>query len=235
MIEQIHAEQVAANFIKVVNKVCETARRVGRDPKEITIVGATKSVDVERIKAAIAVGLTDIGENYVQEALRKYESIGDAVRWHFIGHLQSNKAKYVVRFCKLIQSLDRLSLAEELSKRAFQLGRTIDVLVQVNIGGEETKFGVPPSEAIELIRAVAKLEGIKVRGLMCIPPYKSDPEDVRPYFRKMMELFERIERAKIYGVSMDYLSMGMSHDYEVAIEEGANMVRIGTAIFGPRK
>lgn len=233
--EQVGIEQVAINLMNVIERVRNAARRTGRDASEIIIVGATKSVDVERIKAAIAAGLTDIGENYVQEALRKYEAIGRAVRWHFIGHLQTNKAKHAIRFCELIQSLDRLSLAEELNKRAAQLGRTVDVLVQVNIGQEETKSGVPPDELIDFIRAAAKFERIRIRGLMCIPTYKPDPEDARPYFRMMRMLFERVERAKINGVSVDYLSMGMSNDFEVAIEEGANMIRIGTAIFGPRQ
>lgn len=235
MVERVGVEQVAVNLAKVMERVRDAARRVGRDQRGIVVVGATKAVDVDRIRAAIAAGLTDIGENYIQEALRKYEIIGDAVRWHFIGHLQTNKAKHVIQFCDLIQSLDRLSLAEELNKRAAQLGRTIDVLVEVNIGQEETKFGVPPDEVVEFIRTAAKFEWIRVRGLMCIPPYKPDPEDVRPYFRRMRELYEQVERAKINRVCMDYLSMGMSNDFEVAIEEGANMVRIGTAIFGPRQ
>lgn len=234
-VAKISAREVVANFMNVVNRVCMAARRVGREASEIVIVGATKSVDVDRIRAAIAAGLSDVGENYVQEAMPKYEAIGSIVRWHFIGHLQTNKAKHVVRFFEMVQSLDRLALAEELSRRALPLGRTIDVLVQVNIGGEEAKFGVPPDEVVEFVRAAAKYKGIRIRGLMCIPPYKPDPEDVRPYFRRMRELFERIMSAKIPCVSMDYLSMGMSHDFEVAIEEGANMVRIGTAIFGPRE
>jgi len=230
----LSSQQVADRFAKVLERINSAATRVGRDPSSIIVVGATKSVDVERIKAAINAGLKHIGENYVQEAMRKYEAIGDAVKWHFIGHLQTNKAKYVVRFFEVVQSLDRISLAEELSKRALMLGRKIDVLIQVNIGAEETKFGVPPEDAIDFIKAAAKFEGIRIRGLMCIPPYKDDPEDVRPYFRKMVWLAEAVTKAKISNVSMDYLSMGMSHDFEVAIEEGANMVRIGSAIFGPR-
>ncbi|MFA4043757.1 MAG: hypothetical protein HZRFUVUK_000535 [Candidatus Fervidibacterota bacterium] len=228
-------QQVAERFASVLERINSAATRVGRDPSSIIVIGATKSVDVERIKVAISAGLKHIGENYVQEAMRKYEAIGDVVKWHFIGHLQTNKAKYVVRFFETVQSLDRISLAEELSKRALMFGRRIDVLVQVNIGAEETKFGIPPEDTVEFVKAVSKLEGIRVRGLMCIPPYKEDPEDVRPYFRRMLWLAEAVARAKIPNVSMDYLSMGMSHDFEVAIEEGANMVRIGTAIFGPRE
>lgn len=231
----ISAEQVMMNYQQVVERVHSAARRCGRDPGEIIIMGATKSVDVARIRAAIGAGLQHIGENYVQEALRKYEVIGDAVTWHFIGHLQRNKAKYVVRFCSMVHSVDRLSLAQELSKRALALGRIMDVLIEVNLGGEESKSGVPPDEAIDLIRTVATLEGIRICGLMCIPPYLPDPEDVRPYFRQLRELAERVNRVGIPKVKMEYLSMGMSHDFEVAIEEGANIVRIGTAIFGPRR
>lgn len=230
----ISAEQVIANYQRVVERVHSAARRAGRDPAEIIIMGATKAVDVNRIRAAISAGLQHIGENYVQEALRKYEVIGDAVTWHFIGHLQRNKAKYVVRFCSMVHSVDRLSLAQELSKRAVALERVMDVLIEVNLAGEESKSGVSPDKTVDLIRSVAPLEGIRIRGLMCIPPYLPDPEDVRPYFRQLRELAERINRAGIPEVEMEYLSMGMSHDFEVAIEEGANIVRIGTAIFGPR-
>ncbi len=227
-------EQVKENLAKVRERIAAAAERVGRDPSEIVLVGATKSVDVERIRAAIEAGLEHIGENYAQEAWAKYQQIGDAVTWHFIGHLQTNKAKLVVRFCRFVQSLDRLALAEELNKRAGQLGRTVDCLVEVNIGGEETKSGVPPEEVEGLIRQASQFPNIRIVGLMAIPPFLPDPEQVRPYFRRMRELFERLKNLNLPQVEMRYLSMGMSHDFEVAIEEGANMVRIGTAIFGPR-
>ena len=230
----ITPEQVKANLHQVRERVAQAARRAGRDPSEIVLVGASKSVDVERIRAAIEAGLQHIGENYAQEAWAKYQQIGDAVTWHFIGRLQTNKAKLVVRFCRFVQSLDRFALAEELDKRAKQVGRIVECLVEVNIGGEATKGGVPPEEVASFLRQVSGLTNLRVVGLMAMPPYFPDPEDVRPYFRAMAELFERLKREAPLGVEMRYLSMGMSHDFEVAIEEGANMVRVGTAIFGPR-
>lgn len=230
----ITPEQVKANLQQVRERIAQAARRAGRDPSEIVLVGASKSVEVERIRAAIEAGLQHIGENYAQEAWAKYQQIGDAVTWHFIGRLQTNKAKLVVRFCRFVQSLDRFTLAEELDKRAKQVGRVIECLVEVNIGGEATKGGVPPEEVASFLRQVSGLTNLRVVGLMAMPPYFPDPEDVRPYFRAMAELFERLKREAPLGVEMRYLSMGMSHDFEVAIEEGANMVRVGTAIFGPR-
>lgn len=227
-------DQVKENLRRVQERIAAAARRAGREPSEIVLVGASKSVDVERIRAAIEAGLQHIGENYAQEAWAKYQQIGDAVTWHFIGRLQTNKAKLVVRFCRFVQSLDRLALAEELNKRAQQVGRVVECLVEVNIGGEATKGGVPPEEVASFLRQVSGLRNLRVVGLMAMPPYFPDPEDVRPYFRAMAALFERLKRETMLGVEMCYLSMGMSHDFEVAIEEGANMVRIGTAIFGPR-
>ncbi len=227
-------EQVKENLRRVQERIAAAARRAGREPSEIVLVGASKSVDVERIRAAIEAGLQHIGENYAQEAWAKYQKIGDAVTWHFIGRLQTNKAKLVVRFCRFVQSLDRLALAEELDRRAKQVGRVIECLLEVNIGGEATKGGVPPEEVASFLRQVSGLTNLQVVGLMAMPPYFPDPEDVRPYFRAMAELFERLKREAPLGVEMRYLSMGMSHDFEVAIEEGANIVRVGTAIFGPR-
>ncbi len=227
-------EQVKENLRRVQERIAAAARRAGREPSEIVLVGASKSVDVERIRAAIEAGLQHIGENYAQEAWAKYQKIGDAVTWHFIGRLQTNKAKLVVRFCRFVQSLDRLALAEELDRRAKQVGRVIECLLEVNIGGEATKGGVPPEEVASFLRQISGLTNLQVVGLMAMPPYFPDPEDVRPYFRAMAELFERLKREAPLGVEMRYLSMGMSHDFEVAIEEGANIVRVGTAIFGPR-
>lgn len=227
-------EQVKENLTKVRERIALAAERAERNPSEIVLVGATKSVDYERINAAIEAGLEHIGENYAQEAWEKYQKIGDVVTWHFIGHLQTNKAKMVVRFCKFVQSLDRLTLAEELNKRAEQIGRVIECLVEVNIGGEKTKSGVSPDEVEQLIRQVSQFPNIQVVGLMAMPPFFPDPEQVRPYFRQMRKLFERLKGIDLPRVEMRYLSMGMSHDFEVAIEEGSNMVRIGTAIFGPR-
>ncbi len=227
-------EQVKENFRQIQERIARAAERVRRRPEEIVLVGATKSVDVPRIRAAIEAGLQHIGENYAQEAWAKYQQIGDAVTWHFIGRLQTNKAKLVVRFCRFVQSLDRLALAEELNRRAEQLGRVVECLVEVNVGDEETKGGLPPEAVEDFLKQMEPFSHLQVVGLMAMPPYLPDPEQVRPYFRRMRELFEHLQRLSFPRVEMRYLSMGMSHDFEVAIEEGANMVRIGTALFGPR-
>ncbi len=227
-------EKVKENLRQVQQRIACAAERAGRDPSEVILVGAAKAVDVERLRAAVDAGLQHIGENYAQEAWAKYQQIGDEVTWHFIGHLQTNKAKSVVRFCRFVQSLDRMALAEELSKRAGQIGREVFCLVEVNIAGEGTKGGISPDEVEGFIRKVADLPNLRIVGLMAMPPYEPDPEQVRPCFRQMGFLFERLKGLDIPKAEMRYLSMGMSHDFEVAIEEGANMVRVGTALFGPR-
>ena len=230
------AVDVAANLERVRERIERAAERAGRRPEEILLLGATKGVDVERIEAAIGAGLTDIGENYVQEARGKIERIGrDRVRWHMIGRLQRNKAKHAVRLFDVIQTVDSTKLADELEKRAAQEGRVLPVLVEVNIGREPQKAGVMPEELLRLCEHISRLPHLKLEGLMCIPPWSENPEDSRPYFAKMRELFERLKEAALPNVEMRWLSMGMSADFEIAIEEGANLVRIGTAIFGPRE
>lgn len=227
---------VAANVGRVKERIARAAERAGKRPEEILLLGASKGVDVERILAAIEAGLTDIGENYVQEAKGKIEAIGrDRVRWHMIGRLQRNKAKHAVKLFDVIQTVDSVKLADELEKRAAQVGRTIPVLVEVNIGREPQKAGVTPEELFPLCEHISKLPHLKLEGLMCIPPWSEDPEASRPYFAEMRGLFERLKEARLPNVEMRWLSMGMSADFEVAIEEGANLVRIGTAIFGPRE
>ncbi|MGC8832476.1 MAG: YggS family pyridoxal phosphate-dependent enzyme [Armatimonadota bacterium] len=220
---------IKTNIERVRERIAKAAERAGRNPSEILLVGATKQVPVERIREAITCGLTDFGENYVQEALPKIKQIGPGVRWHFIGSLQRNKAKYVVgRFC-LVHSVDSLELGLELGRRASAAGLLIPVLVEVNVGGESTKSGVAPNEALSLVEKLRSIQGISVRGLMGIPPPTADPEQARPYFRTLKSLFDQLDNE-----CRQYLSMGMSADFEQAIEEGANLVRIGTGIFGPR-
>ncbi|AIS52665.1 alanine racemase domain-containing protein [Thermoanaerobacter kivui] len=197
------------------------------------IVAATKTFGVETIKEAIACGITDIGENKVQELNEKYPHLKDEVNFHFIGHLQTNKVKYVIDKVKLIHSLDRVKLAEEINKRAKQKGLIMDCLVEINIGGEESKYGIPPEEMNNFIKEIEKYDNIKIKGLMTIAPYLPS-EEVRPYFKKMKELFDRLKEIKQHNVEAQFLSMGMSNDYCVAVEEGANIVRIGTSIFGAR-
>jgi len=197
-------------------------------------MAVTKQVDDVRILEAIDAGVDLFGENYIQEAKRKFEITGNRVEWHFIGHLQRNKSKYAVRFIEMIHSLDRFELAVEIDRRAGIEGRVMKVLVEVNIAGESSKSGVTAEELPELIRRVASLANLSVRGLMTMPPWFSDPEDARPFFRKLRSLRDRIEKEGIPGVGMEELSMGMSNDYVVAVEEGATIVRVGRAIFGER-
>jgi len=232
----VKAVDVAANLERVRERIWRAAERAGRRPEEILLLGATKGIDTERVLEAIEAGLTDIGENYVQEAKAKIERIGRGrARWHMIGRLQRNKARHAVKLFDVIQTVDSVKLADELERRAAQEGRVIPVLVEVNIGREPQKAGVMPEELLPICEHIAKLPHLRLEGLMCIPPWGRGPEDSRPYFAEMRRLFERVKEASLPGVEMKWLSMGMSADFEVAIEEGANLVRIGTAIFGPRE
>lgn len=197
-------------------------------------MGVTKTVGDDRILQAIEAGIDIIGENYVQEAKRKIELMGKSVEWHFIGHLQSNKARYAVRLFDMIHSVNRVSLAEELNRRAAAAGLVCRVLVEVNLAGEESKSGAPPEEAPGLVRAVSQLANLSVRGLMTMAPWYEDPEKARPCFAGLRGLRDRIDAEKIPNVTLRELSMGMTDDFEVAVEEGSTIVRIGRAIFGER-
>jgi len=216
---------------EVINEIQETALKSGRNPKEIRLLAATKSVPPERILEAIEAGIRIIGENYVQEAQKKYELIGPRVSWHMIGRLQTNKAKYAVRLFEVIHSLDSLKLAQELQKAAERQGKKVKVMIQVNLSGEITKGGISPDKVKELSERVLEFPNLELIGLMTIPPYSENPEDSRPFFRKLRELKEKLNRE---GFPLTELSMGMSNDFKVAIEEGATILRIGTLIFGPR-
>jgi PLP dependent protein len=220
---------IADNLALVRERIARAAVRSGSTAESIKLVVVTKTVDVPRIQEAIAAGASDIGENYVQEAEAKWREIGRGVKWHFIGHLQRNKSKAAVTIFDTIESVDSIELAEEIGRRARHLGKVQDVLVEVSISEEATKFGVEPAGALASVGEIANVEGLRVRGLMGMAPLGSDPEQARPYFRKLRELWDRLPEEQ-----RRYLSMGMTGDFEVAIEEGANMVRIGTAIFGPR-
>lgn len=220
---------------EVKRRMAEAALRVGRAPEEVQLVAVSKTVPVPRIREAIEAGVTIFGENRVQEAKAKIAELGGLARWHLVGHLQTNKAKLAVQLFDLIHSLDSLRLARELDKFGKVFGKPVEVLVQVKLSEEETKSGLPEGEVLPLLRALADLPSIRVRGLMVFPPYFPDLEAVRPYFRRLRELRDRLqEEALPENVELAHLSMGMSHDFEVAIEEGATLVRIGTAIFGPR-
>jgi len=222
---------IAANAARIRERIARAAARAGQNPDEIRLVAAAKTVDAARVAEAVAAGVADIGENYVQEAAAKYEQVGKSARWHLIGHLQRNKAASAARIFGVIQTVDSPRLAEAIATHAQALGRTIDVLLQVNTSGEDAKSGVPPDELGSLFEAVAPLAGIRVQGLMTIGAMHAEPEAGRPEFRLLVGLAAKLEQL---GAEMKWLSMGMSHDFEVAIEEGANLVRIGTGLFGPR-
>ncbi len=218
-----------------MDEISSAAERAGREPSSVRLVVVTKTVDAARIREAVAAGAVILGENRVQEAKEKIESLGGIASWHLIGRLQSNKAKYAVKLFDLIHSVDSLALAQEINKQAGKIGKVQDVLIEVSIAGEEQKAGVALENTAALIRDAANLNNISIRGLMTIPPLLDDPEVVRPYFRKLRELATSIAHENIPRVSMNEISMGMSGDFAAAIEEGATMVRVGTAIFGSRK
>lgn len=202
-------------------------------PSNVKLVAATKQRSIEEIRQAIDSGIKIIGENYVQEALSKYKEI-ENVQWHLIGHLQRNKVKDAVKIFDCIQSVDSLRLAEEINKQCEKINKTMPILIEVNIGGEESKYGINPDKTADLVAQIAELPNVHVEGLMTMEPYFDDPDNARPYFRQMKQLFENIKSMKIPNVNLNTLSMGMSNSYKVAIEEGSNMVRIGTKLFGPR-
>ncbi len=222
------------NIRRVREVMAEAARRSGRPPAAIRLMAVTKTVDDSRILAAMRAGVELIGENYVQEAKRKIEKLGKASEWHLIGRLQTNKAKYAVHLFDMIHSVDRFELAVELDRRSRAAGRVIPILIEVNVSGEASKSGIPLDSAPELIRLAAPLENLAIRGLMTMPPWFDDPEESRPCFRALRELRDRIAGEAIPRVEMRELSMGMTDDYMVAIEEGATIVRIGRGIFGER-
>lgn len=218
--------------MRVMERIEKAAQRVGRNPAEIKLVAVSKTVEAARVKEAIEGGVSILGENYVQEAQKKIEEIGRPVAWHFIGHLQSNKAKYAVRLFDMIHSIDSLPLAQELNRRAEQAGRVIQALIEVNLSGEATKFGTEEERALDIARGMANFKNLSLEGLMTMPPYFESPEMSRPYYVQLRGLKEKMGREDIL---LKELSMGMSNDFEVAIEEGATYVRVGTAIFGERK
>jgi pyridoxal phosphate enzyme (YggS family) len=229
------SEGIQSRLKRVEDRIRATALSCGRDPKTVRLVAVSKTMPVDLIRAAIKAGVTVLGENYVQEAGEKIEALrGEEVSWHFIGHLQSNKAKYAVKLFDMIHSVDSLKLATELNKRAGATGKVQNILVQVNISGEETKSGVETERAVELVRQIAPLENLAVCGLMTMPPYFNAPDKVRPYFRALGSLQALIRQQAIPNVHITELSMGMTGDFETAIQEGATLVRIGTAIFGER-
>jgi len=223
------------NLLEVKERMKKAAERSGRNSNEIKLIAVSKTVDVHCIKEAIKAGHQLFGENRVQEARDKIKDIGRDVKWHMIGHLQRNKVKYIFDLFDMVHSVDSIPLAHEIDRIGKKKGKVMDILVQVNISGEETKYGMEAAEMMKIIKEISNYEHISIKGLMTMPPFFNDPEDARPYFIKLRELKNEIEKQKVEGVSMEELSMGMSNDFEIAIEEGATMVRVGTAIFGERQ
>lgn len=222
------------NLKLVKKKIADAAARAGRDGEEVTLVAVSKTKPEEDIMALYKAGHRDFGENYIQELRTKHDDLPEDIRWHMIGHLQRNKVKYIAPYVYMIHSVDSLALAETIEKEAAKHDRVIPVLIEVNVAGEDTKFGVAPSEAEALVRAISALPHVKVRGFMTSAPYVEDPEEDRIFFERLRHLSVDTAEKKIDNVTVDVLSMGMSNDYEVAVEEGSTMVRVGTAIFGER-
>ena len=226
--------EIQQNINQIQKRIEAAAQRSGRKKEDILLLAVSKTIDVERIKEAVACGLKELGENKVQEILEKYEPMGEEVKWHLIGHLQTNKVKYIIDKVKLIHSVESLKLAEEISKRAKKANKVMDILIEVNMAAEESKFGVAPEDTLSLIQKIAVLDNICIRGLMTVAPFVENSEENRECFRRMKQLSVDINAEKIDNVYMDILSMGMSNDFEIAIEEGATIVRVGTSIFGRR-
>lgn len=233
MMEKLSAEEFDLNYQGVLKRLKGAAEKSGRDISEITLLAATKTVDADTINYAIEKGITHIGENRVQELISKHGLLKPA-HSHFIGHLQTNKVKDIIDKVEMIESVDSIRLANEISKQAQKRGIIMDVLLEINIGGEESKSGFAPEDTEKAVGEVAKLDGIRVKGLMTIPPATDLPEESRKYFREMYKLFIDIRGKNIDNSSMSVLSMGMSNDFDIAVEEGANLVRVGTSLFGRR-
>ena len=225
---------VKENFIQVQNNIKKACEKAGRNPEEVTLIAVSNTKPVPMLEEAYEAGSRDFGENKVQEIMEKYPVLPADIRWHMIGHLQRNKVKYIIDKAALIHSVDSLRLAEEISSQAKKKQVEADILIEVNIAQEESKFGTSRAEALSLVEAAAGLPNIHVKGLMTIAPFVENPEDNRKYFRQIKELSVDIIEKNIDNVSMSVLSMGMTGDYMVAVEEGATMVRVGTGIFGER-
>lgn len=227
---------IEQNLLQIQERIIRAAVRGNRNPAEVRLVAVSKTVPADSVKKAIGAGVTLFGENYIQEARDKINELEDyPISWHFIGHLQSNKAKYAVRLFELIHSIDSLKLAKAIDKEARKCDKVQPVLVQVNIARETSKSGVTEEAAPELVREAGRFANLSVRGLMTMPPFFNAPDKVRPYFKALRQLRDKIAAMHLDNVSMAELSMGMTGDFEAAVEEGATLVRIGTAIFGDRQ
>lgn len=226
------SQTIARNIERVKATISDACRRSGRRPEDVRLIAVTKYVGIDTTRAVLDLGIEHIGENRVQEAVPKYDKLGSRGTWHFIGHLQSNKVKNVLGRFTYIHSLDRHSLAKEIQKRAAKRAMTVNCLLQVNVSGEKSKFGLAPSELVEFAKEVAEMSNIRIVGLMTMAPFVDNPEEVRPVFRELRSLRDQLYRIELPRVGKLELSMGMSNDYTVAIEEGATMVRLGSVLVG---
>ncbi|NIS74370.1 MAG: YggS family pyridoxal phosphate-dependent enzyme [Deltaproteobacteria bacterium] len=227
--------EIFDNVVRVLERIDAAAAKAGRNKEDISIVAVSKTHTVDKIIEAAEAGIDTFGENYVKEAQMKIAAIDQQLKWHLVGHLQMNKAKKAVKLFDVIETVDSIRVAQEISTRALSVGKKLKVLVQVNIAEESSKWGVLRNDLIPLLNEIALLPGIEISGLMTIPPYTEDLEEARKYFAAMRELRDTINAMNIEGISLIDLSMGMSHDYDVAIVEGATIIRVGTAIFGSRR
>ena len=225
---------ITENLKNIEKNILAACEKAGRSRDEITLIAVSKTKPVSMLEEVYATGIRDFGENKVQEMCDKFQCMPKDIRWHMIGHLQTNKVKYLMDKAYLIHSVDSLKLAKEIEKQAAKHGRIMDILIEINIAGEESKFGLAKEEVLSLIKEVSLLPHLRIQGLMTIAPYVENPEDNRLYFRQIKQLSVDIDSQNIDNVSMNILSMGMSGDYTIAIEEGATMVRVGTSIFGER-
>jgi PLP dependent protein len=226
---------IKENIDIILNRVEKAAKNSGRSIEDITVIAVSKTVGAEKAKQAIEGGLSNLGENRVQEFVNKYEQLSNMnIKWHMIGHLQKNKVKYIIDKAELIHSIENIDLANEVNKRAKQHEIMSKVLIELNIGEEDSKFGINAENVYDFIKEINQYENIMVMGLMTVAPYAENPEEVRWVFKKMKEIYDNISKMQLKNTDMKYLSMGMTNDFEIAIEEGSNMVRIGTAIFGSR-
>ena len=225
---------IADNCKRVMEGIADAAARSGRDPQQVKLLAATKTQPAPAVRAAVEAGVRLVGENYVQEAQAKKEAVGGMAEWHLIGHLQRNKARAALGLFSVIQSLDNLRLARILDREAQEQNCDVDVLMEVNLAGERSKTGVAEEGLVPLLREVSGLSRIRVKGLMIVPPFAEDPEASRPYFRKLRELRDSLNQLGLPNAALEELSMGMTHDYRVAVAEGSTLVRVGTALFGPR-
>lgn len=228
--------QIQSNIKKIQDDIDAAAQKSGRDASKVTLIAVSKRKPHEMIQQAIDAGHRDFGENYIQEAMEKIDILGrESAIWHFIGHLQSNKAKFAVKYFDLIHTVDTVKLAKEISRQAQKIGKTQKILLQVNIAQETTKSGAAESDIADIAKQVCRLDNLHISGLMCMPPFFDNPEDARIYFKRLKQISQDIETLSLPNTDMTQLSMGMSNDFAVAVEEGATLVRVGTAIFGARQ